>query len=189
MPEPPTWLVMRGDLGEAKKTLLLVSNTEEDAAFHLRNIMVACKESVVNYVPKELILVRQILIAAIGLHFFVHATGVEACALYSVLNKDRRMTKGQLFVSCTVGLLPFELIITKIICTIVSTFLLDKISRRQTLLTSIVGIFTFCEAIFSLETGPITTWVYSTDIFPMKAQGLSYGVVVNRVMNVIVLNF
>lgn len=43
-------------------------------------------------------------------------------------------------------------------------------------------------AFFSLGIGPVT-WVYSTEIFPLKfrAQGLSFWVVVNKIMNVVVL--
>lgn len=90
---------MQGRLEEAKKTLLLVSNMKEEAEFRLRDIMVAagldrknCYEDVVEpldvdenrrgvVVWKELVLrpspsVHTPLVAAFGIHFFAHATGI-----------------------------------------------------------------------------------------------------------------
>ncbi|KAL6222432.1 hypothetical protein ACLB2K_005824 [Fragaria x ananassa] len=48
---------------------------------------------------------------------------------------------------------------------------------------SIVAVYVFV-AFFSIGLGPIT-WVYSAEIFPLKlrAQGISIGVAVNRVIN------
>ncbi|GAU39990.1 hypothetical protein TSUD_211120 [Trifolium subterraneum] len=98
MPESPRWLVMQGQLGKAKKVLLQVSNTTQEAELRFKDIKVAagldenCNDDIVKLseMPhqgeapwKELILrptpsVRWMLFAAIGIHFFEHATGIEA---------------------------------------------------------------------------------------------------------------
>ncbi|PNX80594.1 putative polyol transporter 6-like protein [Trifolium pratense] len=234
MPESPRWLVMQGQLGKAKKVLLQVSNTTQEAELRFKDIKLAagldenCNDDIVKLpekfhqgedVWKELILrptptVRWILFAAIGIHFFEHATGIEAVMLYSpkifkkagVTNKEKR-----LLATIGVGL-------TKIFFLLIALFLLDKVGRRRLLQISVGGMIigltilgfsltmvdqsnekvswalTLCivatyayVAFFNLGLGPVT-WVYSSEIFPLKlrAQGASMGVAVNRTMNGIV---
>lgn len=231
MPESPRWLVLEGRLGDAKKILSLVSNTEEEAESRFQEIKVAagidpnCNEDVVkppsvnhgNGVWKELLIrptptVRWILVAAIGIHFFEHATGIEAVVLYGprIFKKAGVTTKDKLLLA-TVGVG-----LTKTTFILIATFFLDKFGRRRLLLTSVGGMivaltglgfaltmieqhaeeklfwalclsivctYTFI-AFFSIGLGPIT-WVYSSEIFPLKlrAQGASIGVAVNRLMN------
>ncbi|XP_020217328.1 probable polyol transporter 3 [Cajanus cajan] len=230
MPESPRWLVMHGHLGKAKKVLLQVSNTEQEAELRFKDIKLAagidenCPEEMVKFpkknhgeeVWKELIVrpsqsVRWMLIAAVGIHFFEHATGIEAVMLYSprIFKKAGVTTKDKLLLT-TIGVG-----LTKIFFLIIASFLLDKVGRRRLLLIStggmvcsltvlgfsltmvhisqekllwalalsIVATYTFV-ASFNIGLGPVT-WVYSTEIFPLKlrAQGASIGVAVNRVMN------
>lgn len=236
MPESPRWLVLQGHLKDARQVLLKVSNTKEEAEARLADIKAAagiyndCSDDGAKKVDgakpkgggvvwKELFLrptppVKRILIAALGIHFFQHATGIEAVVLYSprIFKKAGVHTKNKLL-AATVGVG-----VTKTSFIFVASLLLDKIGRRPLLLTSlggmivslsglgfgltmvdhsngklkwalalcIVGLLLFV-AFFSIGLGPIT-WVYSSEIFPLRlrAQGSSFGVALNRVMNGIV---
>ncbi|KAF6149754.1 hypothetical protein GIB67_017487 [Kingdonia uniflora] len=230
MPESPRWLVMQGRLGDAKKVMLQVCNTKEEAELRLNDIKIAagidehCNDEVVSVsksshgegVWKELLLrpsppVRLILLAAIGIHFFEHTVGIEAVILYGPrIFKIAGVTSKDKLLLATVGVG-----FTKTSFIILATFFLDKVGRRPLLLTSVAGIIvalillgsglavvehstekpkwalilsilsTYAYvAFFSIGLGPIT-WVYSSEIFPLRlrAQGASIGVAVNRLMN------
>ncbi|KAF3639040.1 putative polyol transporter 6 [Capsicum chacoense] len=232
MPESPRWLIMKGRLGEAKEIMFKVSNSPQEAEFRLREVKKSvgidenCDDDIVKIptsaksqregIWKELLLkptpsLRWILFAGVGIHFFEHATGIEAVILYShkIFAKagvhDHRK---QILATCGVGLTKFTFIV-------VSTFLIDRVGRRKLLLTSVsgmvltltgLGIFlTVAEhsdgkliwalvlsiittyafvMFFNIGLGPVT-WVYSAEIFPLKyrALGAGIGVAVNRLMN------
>nr|AFK37582.1 unknown [Medicago truncatula] len=234
MPESPRWLVMQGQLGKAKKVLMQVSNTTQEAELRLKDIKIAagldenCNDETVKLpqkshqgegVWKELILrptpsVRWMLIAAVGIHFFEHATGIEAVMLYSPrIFRKAGITGKEKLLLATIGVG-----LTKIVFLVIALFLLDKLGRRRllqistggmiigltllglsltvvdksngnvlwALILSIVATYAYV-AFFNIGLGPIT-WVYSSEIFPLKlrAQGASIGVAVNRTMNAVV---
>ncbi|XP_027362676.1 probable polyol transporter 3 [Abrus precatorius] len=233
--ESPRWLVMQGRVGEARKVLLLVSNTNEEAEQRLKEIKVAagidenCTQDIVH-VPKksrsgagaikELFCkpsppVRRILIAAIGVHVFQQVCGVEGILLFSprVFERTGIMDKSKLLLA-TVGMG-----VSQAVFTLISAFLLDRVGRRILLLISSAGVvvtllglgvcLTIVEhskeeqtwaitftivvtyifvAFVAIGIGPVT-WVYSSEIFPLRlrAQGLGIGVTVNRIANVAVV--
>lgn len=226
---------MRGKLGEAKKVLLLISNTTEEAEQRFKDIKLAagiiidedCPDDVVKVstephnksessVWKELILrpspsVRWMLVTAVGIHFFEHATGIEAVMLYSPrIFKQAGVTSKDKLLLTVIGIG-----VTKVVCLIIATVLLDKVGRRRLLLISLGGMICALSVLgfsltmadhsaeklvwalglsiastystvgfFNIGLGPVT-WVYSSEIFPLRlrAQGASIGVAVNRVVN------
>ncbi|KAL5790887.1 hypothetical protein ACOSQ2_005775 [Xanthoceras sorbifolium] len=152
--------------------------------------------------------VRHILIAGVGIHFFQQASGIDAVVLYS----PRIFEKAGITSSNEKLLATIAVGFVKTIFILVATFLIDRIGRRPLLLSSVAGMvislatlglsLTVIDhsekkltwavglaittvmsyvAFFSIGMGPIT-WVYSSEIFPLKlrAQGTSMGVAVNR---------
>ncbi|XP_058735123.1 polyol transporter 5-like [Vicia villosa] len=155
--------------------------------------------------------IRHIFIASLGLHFFAQATGIDAVVLYSPRIFEKAGIKSdtnKLLATIAVGFV-------KTMFVLVSTFLLDRVGRRVLLLTSVGGLIlslltlavsltvidnshatmtwaiwlslaaVLCYAgTFSIGSGPIT-WVYSSEIFPLRlrAQGVSIGAMMNRLVS------
>ncbi|XP_021718474.1 probable polyol transporter 3 [Chenopodium quinoa] len=249
MPESPRWLVMKGRTEDAKRVLKLVSNSKHEAEIRLEDIITTVESSKMldkksqtefslwkELLFKPTLAVRWTLFAAIGIHFFEHATGIEAVILYSPrIFKAVGITSKNKLLLANVGLG-----VVKTLFILVATFLLDKVGRRPLLLTSTAGVilalialgvgltFTSCYphgnttsamlpiqekfcrlpivansknhaswalalsicatyiymAFFSIGISPIT-WVYTSEIFPLKfrAVGAGLAVAVNRFMN------
>ncbi|XWS70670.1 hypothetical protein CRYUN_Cryun03dG0066700 [Craigia yunnanensis] len=224
MPESPRWLVMKGRYDEAKKIMLKTSDTTDEAELRLEEMKNAASylgsENSNQFsgkgVWKELFLrpsrpLLRILIAAVGINFFMQASGNDAVIYYSpeVFKAAGIQNKRHLFgITVIMGL-------CKTFFVLVSALFLDRFGRRPLLLTGTVGmvaslvglglgsnflvendpkptwaivlcIIAVCAdlSFFSIGLGPIT-WVYTSEIFPMKyrAQGTSIAVSVNRVVS------
>ncbi|KVH93903.1 polyol transporter 5-like [Cynara cardunculus var. scolymus] len=228
MPESPRWLVMKGRVGEAKNVLRKTSDSEEEAHVRLEEItkaaldVVACDPRADTFrgqgVWKEFLKpsppLRRILIAAIGINFFMQASGNDAVVYYTpeVFKAAGIRHRKQLFgVTIIMGL-------AKTSCVLISAFFLDRFGRRPLLLLGSMGmaislaglglgsrflehlnhkptwaiglcVVAVCADVsfFSIGLGPIT-WVYTSEIFPMRlrAQGSSLAVSVNRLVSGIV---
>lgn len=96
MPESPHWLVVKGRFVEAKRVIVKTSDSEEETDMRLAEMAKAADSLEQEHLPspwhgqgvwKELLRpsspIRQILITAIGINFFMQASGNDAFIYYS----------------------------------------------------------------------------------------------------------
>lgn len=229
MPESPRWLVMKRRFAEARIVLMKTSDSELEADMRLAEMAKAPETLELQEEPsssgwhgqgvwKELLRpsrpIRRILIAAVGVNFFMQASGNDAVVYYSPeIFKDAGIhdRKQQVGVTIIMG-------IAKTSFVFVSALFLDHFGRRPLLLLGSIGmaissaglglgskylqnsydkptwaialcVVAVCADVsfFSIGLGPIT-WVYSSEIFPMRlrAQGSSLAISVNRLVSGIV---
>ncbi|XP_047152772.1 probable polyol transporter 6 [Vigna umbellata] len=159
--------------------------------------------------------VRRILFSAVGLHLFLRLGGSAVILLYG----PRVFEKTGITDKSTLMLANVGIGVSKVVFSLISIFLSDKFGRKIILLISAVGLsmtmsglavcLTIVEkskekllwaqyltiiltyifvASMSIGIAPVT-WVYSSEIFPLRfrAQGLSICVIVNRIFTVAVV--
>lgn len=221
MPESPRWLVMKKRLEEAKRVLVKTSESEEEAEVRLAEITRAwdlheSSDWQGQGVWKELLwqparATRRVLVAAIGINFFMQASGNDAVIYYlPEVFKAAGINKKKLLFAINVIMGA-----SKATFVMISAFFLDKYGRRPLLLLGsagmvvslsvlglgsmflehsthrptwaiIVSVIAVCfdVSFFSVGLGPIT-WVYSSEVFPqrLRAQGTSLAVSVNRLVS------
>ncbi|CAI0543272.1 unnamed protein product [Linum tenue] len=219
MPESPRWLVMKGRFAEAKRVLIKTSSSEEEveSVDSRVNEMVKASLDLPSNGPSwhELIsprsnAIRRIVIAAIGVNFFMQASGNDAVVYYSPeVFKDAGISSKRQLVGVTV-----IMGVAKASFALVSALFLDRFGRRPLLLLGSTGMavslallglgskyldqplwaVTMCivavcgfVSFFSIGLGPIT-WVYSSEIFPLRlrAQGSGLAISVNRLVSGVV---
>ncbi|KAJ0676871.1 putative major facilitator, sugar transporter, major facilitator superfamily [Helianthus annuus] len=228
MPESPRWLVMKGRVDEAKRVLNKTSDSENEAHLRLEEITKAALDAVTSApraggwrgqgIWKELLTpspaLRRVLVAAIGINFFMQASGNDAVIYYTpevFKAAGIRHRKQLVGVTIIMGLAKTSFVL-------VSAFYLDKFGRRPLLLLGSIGmvislaglglgskflehssdkptwaialcVVAVCADVsfFSIGLGPIT-WVYTSEIFPMRlrAQGSGLAVSVNRLVSGVV---
>jgi len=240
MPESPRWLVVKGRYEEAKQVLIRTSDNKGEAELRLAEIQEAASASITNKdkersssdspnnsgtwhgqgVWKELLVtptcpVLRILVAAIGVNFFMQASGNDAVIYYSPeVFKEAGIVNEKQLVGVTI-----IMGITKTCFVLISAMFMDRFGRRPLLMLGSCGmamslfllgfgctflrlygdthdglvialcVVAVCATVsfFSIGLGP-TTWVYSSEIFPLRlrAQGSSLAISVNRVVSGIV---
>uniref|UniRef100_A0A1S3Y9E6 Polyol transporter 5-like n=1 Tax=Nicotiana tabacum TaxID=4097 RepID=A0A1S3Y9E6_TOBAC len=155
MPESPRWLVMQGQLGDARRVLNKTFDSLEEAQLRLADIKEAagiseqCNNDIVEVLklPKGgkvwhgLIFsptsaVCHTLLTGVEIYFFKQASGIDAVILYSPTIFGKACIKSnhdKLLATVAVGFV-------KTIFILVATFTLDKSCRRPLLLTSIADL-------------------------------------------------
>ncbi|XP_031258394.1 probable polyol transporter 6 [Pistacia vera] len=218
MPESPRWLVGKDRIDQAREVLIKISDSPQEAEFRLEEIVKVHKESKnknTKGVWKEILIptpaVRRMLVAAIGINFFMQASGNDAVIYYTpqVLKAAGIHNKKFMFgVNVIMGL-------SKTGFVLISAIFLDRFGRQPLLFIGTTGmvvslavlgagskvlenstdkplwaivmsIIAVCADVsfFSIGLGPIT-WVYSTEIFPSKirAQASGLAISVNRLVS------
>ncbi|CAN6269781.1 unnamed protein product [Urochloa humidicola] len=141
IPESPRWLVMRGQLADARAVLAKVSDGEEEAQERLAEIEEAARATASGKVAwRELLrpspVVRRMLITGLGVQFFQQATGIDALVYYSpTIFRNSGMTTESQLLAATVAVG-----FSKVAFIVIAIILVDRVGRKPLLYISTIGI-------------------------------------------------
>ncbi|KRM96019.1 sugar transport protein [Liquorilactobacillus aquaticus DSM 21051] len=201
IPESPRWMVMKGKVAEAEKTLVSIRSTKDEAAKEIMQIQHALKqeEETKQAKLKDLTIpwVRRLILIGVGIGIMQQIIGINIMMYYgtTILMKSGFGHQSALVANIFNGLV-------SAVATYVGMHLMNKINRRKMLLTGITGTGLSLMAIalvsaflansallpyFVILTTMIflgffqgcispTTWLLMSEIFPQNLRGLGMGI-------------
>jgi len=190
IPESPRWLVTRGKMAEAMKTMIRIGGKEQaEAQMAEINEMVKAEPGGL----KELFapFLRVPLLIGVLLPMFSHLSGIAAIMYFApnILNEAIKSVESSFLGAVLVGVVNSAF-------TFIAILNIEKFGRRKLLLIGVVGAFIslsgvgvlfalgskliiipllFYVASFAFSYGPIV-WVIISEIFPTRIRGLAVSI-------------